>query len=339
MLGWDEFGDLYQAKSLVWDFQSLNPHAIISLNDSEAIRRCDSLKKWTPDMPTSPHWYSSERFRNLVTHFVREQDKMTIRDFAGTFRGLSRTSIRKELLERTGLTGKAMSDLIIDGRPNAERIDALLETMKALSAEVEPKHLGGVGKEYVLEWMRDFDIVEESFKYKQLSFQTTNGIPYLIELAFAVMEDEDVRLNVTCGINHTPMLTVPVRELYDLLSECRVDHGDQCLVWMHILTPAPMFTDAGKTNLFLPQGSGLDKAVQAVTDFLLHRRVDDERLESLDRDGLDRYRDPQGDMHQVFHAVLTDGLTKAADLAGITRLAVLIVAVIAATEVLIGHAL
>ena len=267
LLGFDETGKMYRAKNLVWAFQSLNPHARITTNQGRTYRWSDSLKKWTTGMPTSAHWYRHDRFRNLVTHFVREQGGTTIRDFAANFRGLSRTDIRRELLERTGMTGKTMTDLVVDGQPDIDRIDALLDAMKVLSPEVDPKHLGAVGKDAVFNWMNNFGIVEDSFKHKALRFQTTDGIPYAIELAFAVFENEELELDITCGVNYTPMLNVPVRELYDLLSDCRVDYGDQCLVWVHIITPAPVFTDAGKTNLYLPEGCGLEDAVKSVSAF------------------------------------------------------------------------
>lgn len=317
LLDGDESGDLYWANWTRLDFESLNPHARITLNGQLAFRYADIQKKWTTNKPTSPHWYSLERFQNLVAHYVREQGSTTVRDFSGQFLGLTRSPIRSQLLERTNMAAKSMADLVVDGRVDREQTATLLDAMKALTDEVEPSRLGAVGRDAVLGWMENFDFIEDSFKYKRLSFGTNHGLPYVIEVAFAALEDDECGRCITCGVNYTPMLGVPVRELFDYLSECRVDAGDQCLIWLHIITPAPVFTDAGKSILTLPGGHGLREAVKSVTGFWTKakRKADrDNRLHAAAvRKALDADRKKPMSQKEAAYAVMVQAYLKASD--------------------------
>ncbi len=317
LLDLEEPGDLFWGEWMRLGFESVNPHARITLNGQQAYRYADTQKKWTTKKPTSPHWYSLERFQNLVASYVREQGNTTVRDFSSQFLGLTRSDIRSRLLERTGMAAKSMADLVVDGRVDPSQTATLLDAMKVLTDEVEPSRLGAVGRDAVLNWMESFDIIEESFKYKRLSFGTNHGLPYVIEVAFATLADDECRRTITCGVNFTPMLGVPVRELFDYLSDCRVDSSDQCLIWLHIITPAPVFTDAGKSILCLPGGHDLQEAVQSVTGFWTKakRKADrDNRLHAAAvRKALDAERKKPMSQKEAAYAVMVQAYLKASD--------------------------
>src|SRR5262249_34393103 len=82
------------------DYTFLNPHLTLSvnwLNERTKTNATDpKWKKWLPSYPTSPHWYTSERFERLASAYLAldadSPRERTIREFIAEFDGLTGTA-------------------------------------------------------------------------------------------------------------------------------------------------------------------------------------------------------------------------------------------------------
>ncbi len=254
--------DFYRAAStLVHHFASLNPHASFSFN-GETHQRTGAIEKWNPSDPTSPHWYTTERLRDLIAAHLARGDDMSLRDFVEDFRGLKSTQKRKDVMELSMLGGKTIQQIVIDGKVNITDVENLLYAMRKYSAPVKAQKLGFVGSDHVLNWMSP-DIHVSSFQYKRLTAEV-DGIPYVVEAAMGVFVDPARHRTIMAGANFTPLPHNPFAEVQKSLSLNRCDAFDQCLVWIHVITPRLDFTDRGKTRAEIPPEVPIGKAIEAV---------------------------------------------------------------------------
>ena len=138
---------LQMAEDYVW----LNPHLslTVSWNGEQrlSVRASDpAWVKWRPSDPTSPHWYTPERFERLMAGYVAHEQqstrqKKTVREFITEFRGLSGTAKQKIILANTDTSGRSLAEFFSNGQVNKAAIANLLAEMQAASRPVKPKDL------------------------------------------------------------------------------------------------------------------------------------------------------------------------------------------------------
>ena len=281
------------------NYRLLNPHVAIGQHAPGNV----AWVKWWPSDPISPHWYEPEQFTGLIAAYLSaEQDGAPVRhvrDFVANFRGLSRTVRRKEILAPLNLTGAKLSDLAANGDVDRELAARLLDAMKAASREVKPQALGIIGEEHIRREFLARGCNAASIRYKKSVGVDSHARPYVIEAAFGVFEDADAQRMVVTGLNFSPCIADPFKELTRWgeslsakLAENYVNQDSPCLVLVHLTAPYLQYSDRGKSSVQLPAevAAAITAAVNSVAGE--YCKIERTRIRSAERGerAMDRYR-------------------------------------------------
>jgi len=208
---------------LLSGYSLFNPHATFELKSNSSVTRYERLsqkcKKWHEGEPTSPHWYTQEQLRGLMAAYITSErygrQPKTVREFISEFRGLSSTQKQKAIINKLNLNGVFLNDLVKDGDINQRLVDGILEAMKSESKPVKPLNFGVLGEDHFKNWLEKYGGASKTFRYKRMAgVDDESNLPFLVEIAFAVREDQEPRKLVT-GINWSPTLVDPFRQLAD----------------------------------------------------------------------------------------------------------------------------
>jgi DNA topoisomerase VI subunit B len=250
------------------DYTWLNPHLTLIL---DWFGRCTAInatasnwRKWLPSEPTSPHWYGQEEFERLISAYVaHDQDRgadRSVRELVREFRGLTGTAKQKAVLDETALSHTRLSSLVNGGNLQHAVIANLLEAMQKHSKPVKPAALGIIGEAHVRARMQQLGCEMESFQYKRVAELDNEGLPTVIETAFAWRGEEctEPRRLIT-GVNWSPGITNPFRTLgstygdgLTAMLEKRFAGRDEPIVFLlHCAHPRVRYTDRGKSALVL----------------------------------------------------------------------------------------
>ena len=237
---------------LVAEFSLYNPHAAITLNLPADKPSCfhatnPGWEKWLANNPTSPHWYTPERLRSLIAAYIALEQSggraKTVREFVSEFAGLAGTAKQKAVTERVGLSGAYLHDLIDGADIHSGKVLRLLDAMKSESRPVKSKALGVIEEAHVAQWLSRYC---NSTWYRKAEGITPDGLPYILEVAFGIQQNDVTQRIILAGLNWSPVLKIPFNEIYNLLSQFRVDEHDPVLVAVHLACPMLNFTEAGK---------------------------------------------------------------------------------------------
>lgn len=275
-----------------YDTALVNPHATITVTDRgycDGGAEPDIYKpaggqwsKWTPSMPSSPHWYDPAAFCALVHSHIRETSRtgvdVPLGRFISEFDGLSGSAKQKQIRSAApGITHLSA----LQGR---EDIICVLHTaMTEVAKPTSPARLGPVGKEH-LERMLDVNCGVHRCWYKQATV-TEAGVPWVIEVAVA---DTQVPGGVAFGCNHAPAFGDPLgrAELRggdicttgakSFLSMAGVTDEQRAAV-VHVICAATQFVDKGKVALVVPKAvaDAAAGALEAATKVI--RREEEQR--------------------------------------------------------------
>jgi hypothetical protein len=246
---------------IVSGFACFNPHLTIRLRGALEIERVKTdWQKSKPDDLTSPHWYNADRLKALIGAYIKTDTEggrsRTVREFVAEFRGLSATARQKAVTESARLSGAYLTDLLDKDQIRTDLVSSLLAAMQKESRPVKPLALGAVGEEHLKNHMIErCGVQPESIKYKRAA-GVTKGVPYLWEFAFGIHKEDTQSANVIVGLNWTPTLKNPIRELLKLLGENRVDSHDPVVLVVHLACPVMPFMDRGKSVLSLIDDDG-----------------------------------------------------------------------------------
>jgi DNA topoisomerase VI subunit B len=246
------------------DFTFLNPHLTLRVcwngQPELDVRAAEpGWKKWSPSDPIPAHWYDTDRFERLIAaHVADDQDNgrsMLVREFVGTFRGLSGSVKQKALLEKIGAARMSLADFFAEGR-NRDAIAYLLTEMQNMSKPVKPADLGVIGSANMSARFIAAGCDPDSFSYsKQVG--VTDGLPWIAEVAFGLRHEANVR-RMTTGVNFSPGITNPFRSLGSigqsldtLLANQRAGRRDPVMMVIHLCCPRLAFSDRGKSALAL----------------------------------------------------------------------------------------
>jgi DNA topoisomerase VI subunit B len=250
------------------DYTFLNPHMSLSVDwfgeQTTTPATTSTWAKWSPSAPTSPHWYGPEEFGRLVSAKIAHgQDHGTdqsVREFIKEFRGLTGTAKQKQVLEDTGLTRTNLSELANGHGLEHDVLAKLLASLKTHSKPVKPAALGIIGKAHIQTRFEQLGCEMDSFQYRKVAEVDEDGLPAVIETAFAWRGDKctEPRRLIT-GVNFSPGIGNPFRTLGkdygDGLSAMLADRyasSDEPIIFLlHLAHPRVRYTDRGKSALVI----------------------------------------------------------------------------------------
>jgi hypothetical protein len=223
------------------------------------------FKKYVPSEPTSAHWYSSESLKTLVFNHIAHARNggrdLPLGEFVRQFQGLASTAKAKTVTKQLPEI-KHLSEF----EGNEDAVAELLWAMQAASKPPKPKALGWVGEEHFRTFFESVYEVKE-YKYARNSSTLPSGLPFTFEFAFAVLDEPG---HLYCGINYSPTFGDPLTGTTLVGKEFAADgirgflsHGhalpraDRSWYYSpadvaaaaHIITPAAIYLDRGKTRL------------------------------------------------------------------------------------------
>jgi hypothetical protein len=226
------------------------------------------IRKYVPSEPTSPHWYSAASLRGLVFNHIAHARAggrdLPLGEFVRQFAGL--TSTRKAKAVAAPLVDAGFTHLSSFARDEG-RVAELLTRMQAESKPPKASALGYVGEEHFRTFFeRVYDSLGE-FKFVRRSGTMPSGLPFTFEFALAILDEPG---HLYCGINFSPTFGDPLEgttlagpefkagDIKGFLSAAyALPETDSAwyrtparvAVAAHIITPAPLFLDRGKTRL------------------------------------------------------------------------------------------
>jgi DNA topoisomerase VI subunit B len=162
-------------RRIVEGFAIFNPHATIHLDwfgtRTTWMATDPNWPKWKPNRPTSPHWYELPHLERLIGAYItHDRDAGTDRlvsEFVAEFDGLTGSKKRSMVLGETGLHRARLSELVVNGRFNSDRIACLLASMQRHTRPVNPKLLGIIGEEHLRMRLLGLGVKPESFRYSR----------------------------------------------------------------------------------------------------------------------------------------------------------------------------
>jgi DNA topoisomerase VI subunit B len=261
----------------VSSFAAFNPHATIvyqgKTSDGKGSifykrRHQDTFKKYVPSVPTSPHWYSPATLKGLVFNHIAHARKggrdLPLGEFIRQFQGLTSTKKARAVVARLGASDFSH----LSGFENHEgHVAELLSAMQAEAKVPNASALGSVGREHFKAFFEHTYSSVDEYKYVSRSGTLPSGLPFTFEFALVTLDQPG---HLFCGVNFSPTfgdplagttLTGPEFEAQGLYSFLGMGHAlpqsdsawhytrASVAVATHIVTPAPLFLDRGKTRL------------------------------------------------------------------------------------------
>lgn len=252
------------AKDLVDLYSRFNPHVAWRLCQmGEAPYDISPTNtdwgKWTPDRPTSPHWYTPDELARLLAGYLRADRQSgiprSVREFIADFAGLSSTGMQKQVTDNAGLTGATLEDLAGPDGIRPDLAHSLHGEMVNVSKVILPKTLGILGKKHFLEAVGAYDGVDiDSVRYKKLDGLIDDRLPFIVEAAMGWREASELSRSLHIGLNWSPALRNPIiTDIEDILDDNFIDGFDPVVLMLHLVYPRMGFEDRSKSRLTLPE--------------------------------------------------------------------------------------
>jgi len=262
--GDDFYKAIISAHGLIEAYATFNPHAAFTLDAGGQRLRIEPTTtdwtKWQPSDPTSPHWYTTERFTALIGAYLTIErgggQPRTVREFITEFRGLSGSAKAKAIATEAGLSGAKLSDLVAGDGLDHNRIATLLAIMRSHSRPVKPATLGVLGEDHLRQRLVGrHGVTSTSVKYQKAPGEY-RGVPFVWEVAFGVYDEDESERSRTLivGLNWSPAISTPMQELMRLLGEQRLDVHDPVALIVHLACPVIPYLDHGKSIIDLTSG-------------------------------------------------------------------------------------
>ena len=261
----DDFARMYK---LALTFVCLNPHLTLTFRHfAEPECRWPAIApnwlKWTAQEPHVAHWYSPERFERLVAAYLAQDQQIgksrLVSEFIAEFRGFTRSSARKPILETLALDRKPLTIFATPDGVDRCQTDRLLAELQNRSRATDPIKLGLIGKERISQRFTQSGYHMETFKYQRLIGNDRQGLPRIFETAFAYHPRRDRRLLLT-GINWSASLLNPFRQLGGYtgldtyLQDFRAGEHEPIALLIHLAGPGIQYTDRGKSAVAIDSG-------------------------------------------------------------------------------------
>ncbi len=255
-------------------FAAFNPHSTFRYqgkNGSSEVAetykstREHPFKKYVSSQPTSPHWYGAESLKVLVFSHIADAEHggkdLPLGTFVRQFAGLASTAKARVVCSRLPWVSH-----LSDFKKDPQDVHLLLAAMRAESKPPKAATLGWVGEEHFRAFFQGAYVVNE-FKYVKRSGTLPSGLPFTFEFALATLDEPG---HLYCGINFSPTFGDPLEGttlagpqfkaggIQGFLSQGYALPTTESAwyrtpasvaVAAHIVTPAPIFLDRGKTRL------------------------------------------------------------------------------------------
>ena len=242
---------------------------LISSGSYQPTRDPGKRFKYVPSDPTSPHWYDDEAFRRLVYSHIGHHrheggDDLPLRAFVRQYKGLTATSKAKAVCDEFPEI-KMLSNFEENGAD--DMVGLLLDEMKRHTDAPSHATLGSVGKEHFRERFEEFYGDLNRYNYKKITGTLPTGMPYVFEFAIAEVENTG---DLFTAVNYSPTFDDPLSGVrftspkicskgieaflaegfaHPKYSNYEDPAAPNTAVAIHIITPAPLFMDQGKTRL------------------------------------------------------------------------------------------
>ena len=257
-------------QKLLFEYIFFNPHGVFRFNgEPVGSRLLGELHKWKSYDPPSGSvwWYDADRFDQLVRAYVTDEKRskkiLTVRAFIATFDRLTLSAKQKRVTDRTDLKGEYLHDLVIDDgkKLDTAALEKLREAMRAESRPVQPRALGILGEGYFRLRMSDA-ATANTFRYARETGFDDDGLPFVVEAAFAIVESNNAAHYLHVGLNFAapPGVTGRLRhELPEVIPGLHAELAEQRLgpfeseaaIILHLAHPRFHFADKGKSRVLL----------------------------------------------------------------------------------------
>jgi hypothetical protein len=276
-------------------YAALNPHLSLKVywDGEKFIDLPATDESWHPFRacdPTSAYWYDVPRLaRYAAAHVARDQDRgqiRTVRDFIAEFRGLRGSAKQKLVLEQSGLIRQPLAALFDGGTVNNGRVRDLLEAMCRHTRPVKPRDLGIIGEAHMSELCEAASADKMTFRYRTISGETIDQIPFVVEAAFAAAPDSDQVRRLVLGVNFAAALGNPFRTfdgyyqgLETRLADQRCGAKEPVVVILHLAQARVEYQDRGKSAVVLNRAisGAITTALESVTGKWAKQRKAEER--------------------------------------------------------------
>lgn len=260
-------------------FALFNPHAFIRICLSDSVRyranwagsepskiykpSSSGLKKYRPTDPTSAHWYTPQALKRLIFSHVADANKggrdLPLGEFIRQFKGLTSPAKAKTVRE-------AIPDIhhLSDFERCPDAVHELLSAMKSESKPPSHESWDKIGEDHMRTILEDAYEVED-FVYRSVKGHFPSGLPFTFEFAVATTDEPG---DLFMGVNYSPtfgdplldaLLTGPKFTQQGIKGFLREGHAEpggwdhyapsETAAVAHLITPAPLFLDMGKTRL------------------------------------------------------------------------------------------
>jgi DNA topoisomerase VI subunit B len=247
-----------KALSLLQSYAIFNPHATFMLHhNSQNVQVSKPIttkwRKWLPSDPTSPHWYAIEDLTDLLrAQITNGAGQKTVRQFVSEFSGLSSTIKQRIVTTNAGLSGKTLSDLVVNDDLAPDKVALLLEEMKTASKPLNATKLGILGQQVMTRRLMEIDgIAEEAVLSYARQISNDVARPHVVEVAIGHRQDKETR-RIRFGLNFSPTLDLPLPLLRDWFGEAMIESRDPLSISIHVATPR--FDYIGRSKSMLVQG-------------------------------------------------------------------------------------
>ena len=286
------FPNFYSTTRGLLDF---NPHCSLTADNRRFLPTDPDWQHWRPDRSTAPHWYQPESFRALIALLLNAEQRgskpKSINEFIREFHGLSGTAKAKSVAQAAGLTGSMLRDLVCNGDVEMIKITALLTAMQQSARPVKPDALGVLSEAHFRNALERYGATPDSVEYRRV-MGDVDGMPYVLEVAFAVKADAEFGRTLRVGINFSPALSQPFTALDNALNETRCTRHDPVAVLVHLACPAVQFSDRGKSKAILPEpiADDLQRLVKSATARFAKAKRQADRNDRMDARAMDELR-------------------------------------------------
>lgn len=165
--------------------------------------------------------------------------------------------------------------------------------------------------------LHNLDVDSETFRYKATSGTTSDGLPFVVEAAFAELSDADNQLQIITGCDFSPAVDRPcVRLLDSLLEHQMIEEDSPVVVLLHVATPAPTYLDRGKSVIDATGEleTAVEKCVVNVTsEWKKQRKLEERDARQAERRRAERLRSqrPKTNLNEAIVEVLPEAIKNA----------------------------
>jgi hypothetical protein len=280
--------DTYEAKidadeirDLLNQFIWVNPHVALQFCVDRKTLICHRASnpdwvKYRACDATSAHWYTLEQFERYAgalvdrdqqfrkRHSKTTREKITVREFASQFRGMSATDKQKQILRELGASHLSLHRFFgSETQVNHRRMKKLLRLLQKHTRPVRPELLGVIGEEHLRRLSISLGGEPKSFKYFTSPGHDADGLPYMVEIAtcpfkawVAGKKETQERVLIT-GVNFSATLENPfdsfkgMEGMDEILVDLRAGPRAPVIVCVHYACPHIEYLDRGKSRIGL----------------------------------------------------------------------------------------